>query len=277
MTERQLKSLLERKFGRATVAGGGNGTEIIVECPFCGHRKLSVNARKLVWQCWHCGESGTARKLLGRDVKVERPERPERRQVRLGYIPPGDTVPVGDLPEEHEAVVYLSGRKFDHRLISDAFGVSYCRAGRKFGGGVFDTSGTIVLPISENGSDIAWQARLLYDPSKVPPEQAWAYGWKREEDGSFVRPPKYFTSPGFRKGEHFFNLDNARRFRFTVVTEGAFDAMRVGMCAVAAFGKGLTDDQVSILRDGWPLVVLLLDPDAASDQEALKAKYEERA
>lgn len=273
VSEERLERMLEDKFGEVTRAGGGNGTEFIVDCPFCSRHKLSVNARKGVWQCWHCHETGMLRKLLGRAVKVNGPAKRERPKDK-GYIPPGELVPIDRLPYEHEACEYLRQRKFDPKQLSTNFGLSFCRKGRAFAGGVFNTSGTIVIPVHENGRLIAWQSRLLYDPSKVPEDEREAYGFVKDENGKFKVPPKYFTQPGFRKGEHLFNFDQARSFGFVVVTEGAFDAMRVGRCAVAAFGKGVTKTQIDILKSCWPVVVLLLDPDAESDQEELKRRME---
>lgn len=273
VSEQRLARMLEAKFGEVTEAGGGNGTEFIVDCPFCSRHKLSVNASKGVWQCWHCHESGTTYRLLGRSVKVDRPARRERPREK-GYVPPGELVPLDLLNQEHEACLYLRNRGFDPKALSRNFGLSYCKRGKAFAGGVFNTSGTIVIPVVENGVLVAWQSRLLYDPQKVPEEEREAYGFARDANGKFKVPPKYFTQPGFRKGEHLFNFDQARRFGFVVVTEGAFDAMRVGRCAVAAFGKGVTSTQVDILRSCWPVVVLLLDPDAESDQEELKRRIE---
>ena len=273
VSEDRLARMLGSKFGEVTRAGGGNGTELIVDCPFCGRHKLSVNAQKGVWQCWHCHESGTTRRLLGKAVKAVRAERVERPRSS-GYIPPGDLVPLDALNEDSEAWLYLKGRGFDPVSLCRNFGVSYCRKGRSFAGGVFNTSGTVVLPVCENGKSVAWQSRLLYDPSKVKADEMAAYGFVKDEKGRFKVPPKYFTMPGFRKGEHLFNFDQASGFGFTVVTEGAFDAMRVGRCAVAAFGKGVTDMQVQILRGCWPVVVLLLDPDAEDDQELLRRRIE---
>ena len=273
VSEQRLHRMLSSKFGEVTESRGGNGTELIVDCPFCGRHKLSVNASKGVWQCWHCHESGTTYRLLGKSVKAERPARRERPRERW-YVPPGDLVPLDVLNEEHEACLYLRRRGFDPKSLCRNFGISYCSRGRAFAGGVFNTSGTIVIPVVENGMSAAWQSRLLYDPTKVREEDREAYGFARDERGRFKVPPKYFTMPGFRKGEHLFNFDQAARFGFTVVTEGAFDAMRVGRCAVAAFGKGVTDAQVQILRACWPVVVLLLDPDAEGDQESLKSRIE---
>lgn len=272
MTERQLLKALQGKFGNVTESSGGNGTEMIIDCPWCDHHKLSVNANKGVWQCWHCHESGTVSKLLGYRVTVEKPERKPKPKVR-GYVSPGELIPLDELPEDHEAVLYVKNRKFDPKYLSQVFGLTYCRKGNSYGGGIFNTSGTIVIPVTMGGHEIAWQARLLYNPDSVKEGEEAAYGWLNE-GGKWKKPPKYFTMPGLKKGEHFFNYDMASKCGFVVVTEGAFDAMRVGRCAVASFGKSLTDVQVDIIRNTWPLVVLLLDPDAESDQERLRRRIE---
>jgi len=273
VSEQKLLRMLSSKFGHVTESNGGNGKELIVDCPFCGRHKLSVNAVKGIWQCWHCHMSGTTAKLLGRSVRARVAETRMERPKDRGYISPGDLVPLDVLPDDHEACLYLRSRNFDPKVLSRNFGLMFCSHGRPFAGGVFNTSGTIVIPVQENGKLVAWQARLLYDPQKVPPEEMAAYGFVKE-DGKFKVPPKYFTQPGFKKGDHFFNFDQASKFGFVVVTEGAFDSMRVGRCSVAAFGKGLSDVQVEILRECWPVVVLLLDPDAEADQEELKRRIE---
>lgn len=277
MTVSGFKSALERRFGSVTESSGSNGVELIVDCPWCDRHKLSVNPGKGVFHCWHCGEAGTTWKLMGRRVSVSTVEDPyekrRRRTQRQGYLSPGEIVPVGTLPDEHEACLYLRNRGFDPKVVSSTFDLCYCRKGRKYGDGIYDTTGTLIIPVQLNGELVAWQSRLLYDPSKVSPGEEAAMGWKFDaERGKYRAPPKYFTMPRFDKGRTFFNFDQASRFGFCVVTEGAFDAMSVGPCAVAAFGKSLTDAQVDILRSVWPLVILLLDPDAEKDQESLASR-----
>ena len=275
-----FKRALEHKFGEVTESSGSNGTELIVDCPWCDRHKLSVNPGKGVFHCWHCNEAGTTWKLFGKRVKVDVEEDPyENRRKRLrqsgGYLSPGELVSVGTLPYEHEACVYLRNRGFDPKVVSSVFDLCYCRKGRKYGDGIYDTTGTLIIPVQLNGQLVAWQSRLLYDPSKVKPGEEGAMGWKFDEGkGKYKAPPKYFTMPKFDKGRTFFNFDQASQYGFCVVTEGAFDAMSVGPCAVAAFGKGLTDMQVEILSATWPLVVLLLDPDAEEDQEKLVKRLE---
>lgn len=267
-----IVAALERRFGPATVASGRSGTEIVLECPSCGHRKLCANPSKNAYHCWVCESHGRLSDLLripaSRLASMKGAE-PPKRERRSGFVPPGQTVPLETVSLESSPGLYLSGRGFDPGRLGRVFGFEYCGAGRAFAGGVFSTSNTVVIPVVKNGVQVAWQARLLYDPDRVGEDMVPAMGWKWDaEKGKWRKPPKYFTMPGFDKGLHLFNRDNASRFGFAVVTEGAFDAASVGRCAVASFGKELTDEQVGILM-GWPAVVLLLDPDASDTQERL--------
>lgn len=273
---RSILRALERRFGDATVMSGASGTEIVLDCPNCGRHKLYVNPVKNAFHCWVCEDHGRLSTLLRmrpEDVRAMRNDfRPRKRKAGRGYVPPGSTVPVQTLDVESGPCLYLSGRGFSPKATGRVFGLEYCQAGTPFAGGVFNTSNTIVIPVVRNGVHVAWQARLLYDPDKVEEELWPCMGWKwDEEKGKWRKPPKYFTMPGFDKGRYLFNHDNAEKFGFVVVTEGAFDAMSVGRCAVAAFGKGLTDIQIGLLKS-WDAIVLLLDPDASSDQSKLARK-----
>jgi len=164
LSEGQLKKALSSKFGAVSVSSGSNGVELIVDCPFCGHyHKLSANPAKGVWHCWHCGEAGTLSRLLGQRVKVEVERRRPKPKAR-DYEGPGELVPLAELPDEHEAALYVRNRGFDPKCLSEQFGLCYCRKGRKYADGMFDTTGTIVIPVVENGREIAWQSRLLYNP-----------------------------------------------------------------------------------------------------------------
>ena len=69
------------------------------------------------------------------------------------------------------------------------------------------------------------------------------------------------------------NFDNARESDTVVVTEGVFDAIRVGKCGVATFGKAVSETQVGLLQQYWRHVVLLLDPDAEKAIEQTRAMF----
>lgn len=268
----QLESALAARFGRVTRTQGHNGLELVVDCPVCGRHKLTVNAKSGIYKCWRGCTSGMVDRLLGAHVAriAAAPVVEERKAA--AYYPPGELVGLRALPDDSPAVVYLRSRKFDVDEMSDVFGISYCRFGKCFAGGVFNASNTLSIPVVMDGVSVGWQNRLLYDPDTIPDDRCAMMGF-RFEDGKWRRPPKYFTMPGMDKGRILWNHDNARASDVVVVTEGVFDAARVGRCGVATFGKSVSDSQVAILQRNWKCVVLLLDPDAEREADALRLRF----
>lgn len=269
----QLEAELARRFGPVTRSQGHNGLELICDCYVCGEHKLSVNAVSGIYKCWRGCCSGTVQKLLGKKLPMTTAPAP-RPQRKTGYIPPGELAPLESADPDSAAAAYLSGRGFDYRELGRDFGFRQCTAGRTFAHGVFDTTGAVVAPVTFSGGMVGWQARLPYDPDKLDDEacRALGFAWNTAK-GKFVRPPKYFTMPGMDKREMLWNFDNARMSDTVVVTEGVFDAARVGRCAVATFGKSVSDVQVGLLQQYWRHVVLLLDPDAAKEAARLRTKF----
>lgn len=269
----RLEAELARRFGRVTRSQGHNGLELICDCYVCGEHKLSVNAVSGIYKCWRGCCSGTVQKLLGK--KLPMTTAPAPKPVRkAGYIEPGSLVPLASVPDDGPAAAYLGARGFDHRALGADFGFCYCGAGRQFFKGVFDTTNTIVAPVTVDGKGVGWQARLLYDPDKLDDAGCAMLGFKWDaKKAKYVRPPKYFTMPGMDKREVLWNFDNARRSDTVVVTEGVFDAARVGRCGVATFGKAVSDTQVGLLQQYWRHVVLLLDPDAGKEARRTKAMF----
>ena len=275
MNSIQLEGFLRQRYGAVKRSRGRHGLELLVQCPICKKRnKLSINANTGMYQCWHGCISGHIDKLLG-DVKAARFDQQEFRKPAPTAGPvdlPGELIRLVDLDQDHQAVQYLVGRGFNVKELDELYGLRYCREGKRYAGGLFNTSNTIVIPVYANGLLTAWQSRLLYNPDKIEdPEVMEALGWRQDEDGEWVRPPKYFTAPGWDKGKNFLNWDWARQGNLVVVVEGAFDAFAVGRCAMATFGKGVSEDQMRLLATYWDLAVLLLDPDARKDAERLYA------
>lgn len=262
----QLEALLQRRYG--SVKRGKGGRELITKCPVCGKRKLSVNTITGLYQCWHGCVSGHVDKLFG-DVRIARNEQIEFRKaapIARGVDLPGELVPLMSLSEEHQAIQYLINRGFNPKELDEIYGLRYCSMGKKYAGGLFDTSNTLVIPVYADGLLTGWQSRLLYDPKELDDATCTALGFPKDEDGDWLRPPKYFTMPGLDKGKILYNYDWARRSNLVVVCEGVFDALAVGRCAVATFGKGVTEYQANILKSYWDLIIILLDPgDAEAD------------
>lgn len=268
-----LQRELEKRFGQVTRSQGHNGLELVCDCPVCGKHKLSVNAVTGVFKCWVGCMSGHVRKLLKTHVAMTKaPVRIERRDY--GYIEPGTCVQLSTVDDNNPAAVYLRARGFDARSIGREFGAQYCTSGRRFAKGLFNTSNTVVVPIVMNGETKGWQARLLYDPDKLTDEQCSLIGlpWD-DEKKKYRRPPKYMTMPGLDKRTVLWNFDNARKSELVVVTEGVFDALRVGLCGVATLGKQVSDQQIALLQQYWRCIVVLLDPDADKESRALVGKF----
>ena len=269
MNRERLLRQVEKKFGPVQITSGHNGEEWIVTCPECGKQKLSINPAKGVFQCWHGCDSGSLSRLMGKHISVT-DMKPAKKQLIVPR-PPGELVPLSSLPDEHQAVLYVKNRGFDPKELGHKFGFTYCTRGRKFAKETYDTTNTIVVPVIMNNKLVGWQSRLLYNPDEIPEWKQPAMGWKQKEDGAFKKPSKYMTMPGMDRERVMFNYDNARNSEVVVVTEGVFDVAAVGACAIATFGKNVTQLQADSIATYWNYVVLMLDPDAPTFQDQLAA------
>ncbi|NLF67447.1 MAG: hypothetical protein GX575_00185 [Candidatus Anammoximicrobium sp.] len=162
---------------------------------------------------------------------------PARRDPLGPCLPPGDLVPLADLPDTHPAVGYLLLRGFDRQTFR-RFDLSFCEQAENRA-----VTGRIVIPIDFRGVRIGWQARLTHTPA-----------------GSHV--PKYLTMFGLPKAQILYNFDHARHMPYLVLVEGVTSVWRLGDVAVAALGKDLSEQQARLLAEasgGQRPVVVLLD------------------
>lgn len=269
----RIEAVIRHKFGAVQKSKGKNGEEYIVRCPKCGRKKLYINPNIGTYVCFKGCMSGVLSEIMDYDmssVKNLPPEPPK--PLPSNVQPPGTTSELGRLPSDHVAIRYLKGRGFDPQELNDKFGVRYCSTGRVFAR-MFNTSNTLLFPIWLNGTVVGWQSRILYNPDNLDPSQCAAMGMVKDEDGDYVKPPKYFTSPGLEKGRVLFNYDVARTSDVVVICEGPLDAAAVGACGVATLGKGVTEFQARLIKAYWKVAVILLDPgDADSDMDKLEAQ-----
>ena len=268
----QLEAVLRSRLGYVRRSMGRNGLELITRCPVCGKRKLSVNVVTGIYKCWRGCTGGRIENML-KDVKLEsvlatvdqrRITTPQDVQL------PGTLVSLTSLADDHHCIGYLRRRGLDIQQLDEWYGVRYCSEGRTYAGGLFNCSNTIVIPVYMDGVLKGWQARLLYNPENVPESEYAAMGFIQDDDGDWLKPPKYFTMPGMDKGALLWNYDWARKSEIVAVCEGVFDAIAVGRCAVATLGKGVSDAQMHMLVQGpWKLILGMLDPDARKENETL--------
>jgi hypothetical protein len=270
--DQELVRKLRQKFGRIRTSQGKNGKEYIVDCLACGGKsKCYVNPKLGVYVCFKCGDTGPISSLVDFTSESGGAHVYKPQELPSDINLPGLVSRIVHLEDDHPASMYLKQRNCDKKELDEVYGVRYCYEGRSYSRGLFNTTNTLVFPIWQDGKLVGWQARLLYNPDDMTEAEMQVMGFIQDEDGDFVKPPKYWTNPGLPKGRVFFNHDWAKQTQVVVVTEGVFDAIAVGRSGVATLGKGVTPAQVNRLK-AWPLVVLLLDPGSA-DKEMIELTY----
>lgn len=281
----QLEKILQQTYGSRWKKGRGRrGIEYRICCPFCPKRngkpdkafKMYMNPTIDKYNCYKCGARGHLSSLYGTlKSDANTPFQPVKRYKPKNIDMPGDVIPLKQAGYDNVAVQYLRERGFDTDILSDCMGVHYCTSGRTYGDGedfFFDTTSTIVFPIWMHGKMVGWQSRLLYDPDSLDDLGCTRYGIPKNSEGEWVIPPKYMTPPGVAKSEILYNFDNARKSKVCVVVEGPLDVAGVGMCGIGTFGKGISPEQINMMKSYWDLIVLMLDPDG-TDSETQQLVY----
>jgi len=160
--------------------------------------------------------------------------------------PPGEIVPLAELPADHPAVTYLAVRGFNARELSEHFGVGVCVAvnGDRFR----IAANRIYIPVTHNEKLVGWQARTAGDAK---------YG------------PKYYNAPGMQKSRMLYNFDTASKQPFVVIVEGVPSVWRIGAPAVCLFGKTLSAWQRLTIATTWvdKPVFVVLDSDAQDETD----------
>lgn len=242
-----LKRLIESKFGDSKSAG----KDIRVNCPFCifrGRRtpdkeyKLYITPDKDLAHCFRCDYASKASKLIPQiaslGVAFDKIQAQEQKPDELEGMP--NNCSLDSLPDDHLALTYLRNREFNpfHFLERIVFCPDYKKETHSFGP-------RLIFPIFQFGTYRGFQARTI---------------WKNTL-------PKYIGASNMKKKTLLYNYDEAfSQDEQLIVTEGFFDALRIGNQAVAALGKSISDEQLRLIRIGqFKRIVILLDSDAKKE------------
>jgi len=208
--------------------------EVRINCPFCSDHKLHlyINEAKGVFHCFRCETSGPVERLFlflegGEEEWPSRPSMPYRiddEHLDLIELPEGYSSEFCRSEEGRQALQYLQNRGIDEDTIR-RYAIGFCATGKY--------RGRIIVPIFHRGVLVSFVARAYHDgltPKVLNPSQDEAPA------------PSNFL----------FNLDQAVFFPSVVIVEGVFDALTTGVidgryCAVATFGKHLTENQIQLL------------------------------
>lgn len=237
---------------------GPRSHEYLLDCRACGSDRLRWNAQKGAWICWGCRRSGStidlvadfegitlrdaeeliADSYVGGDAPTSlsgvAPPKAKPRIRRLPTI----SFPPSVAAESHAQVFeYLCRR----RIALEAMRAYGLRAGIDG-----PTRGYVIFPVHMDGTVVYWQGRASWDPPFADAEQnkQWV---KAHRYRKTLNPLGDDTGEQATAGEVLFGYDFARTQPHVVVVEGPFDAMQVGVHAVALLGKG-TDAKLARLR-----------------------------
>jgi hypothetical protein len=228
-------------------------------CPFCESRvgsvdtkyHLGINILLGLFKCYRCEEKGFVTKLVslwdrlspGEALRVLRDHKAneisiDKLVLNHRELRPVDTFPSKIEPPEYSEWIisdhpYLNQRRIDTHMIHD-YGLGVCTNGR--------CKNRIIIPdFNEKGELIYWTARAMGD-----------------ED------PKYLHAPNSRSGSTLFNFWRAKNYEMIILTEGVFDAMRVGFDAVCTYGKSLKAGQrIMLLETKAKEIVIMYDADVS--------------
>ncbi len=222
-------------------------------CPWCGSGTgkygLGVHVRSLKVTCWKCGNHGLAevlKELTGESWRVTRDrihrldadDAPTSAVAKRGrFTPP---VGLGPLLPAHRN--YLTRRGFDPDYLASEWSV----------GGIGPDAvlqWRLFLPVHRDGHPVSWTTRAV--GSRV---QARYISASPEEETVPLKSCLY--------GE-----DKCRHA--VVVTEGPFDAIRIGPGAVALLGLSYTEHQV-VRLSRFPLRAICFDSDPVARSRARK-------
>lgn len=183
--------------------------------------------------------------------------RGERLSAEAGEVEwPGRVHRLDQMHPDSAPCTYLRGRNFDPAFLGARLGVSYLVEAKPR---YRYCEGRIIIPVYFGDKLLGWQARFVGEARDMPEGAA-----------------KYYSAAGMSRSCVLYNFDNARQYKYVVVLEGPAKVWRFGPEAVATLGKEVTGFQAELLARHWELVIVMLDPDAAAENEDLFEQLKER-
>jgi len=243
---KKLQTLLESLLNRGSTL---QNDEVAFHCNFCHHskKKLQVNLRTQMWQCWVCGAKGRSIYHLFKKLKASKMHF-EKLQQFIGYIPAKATeksyddlsLPIefksflqveSSNPEFWNAFSYLKKRGLTREDIL-RYNIGYCETG--------PYSKMVVIPSYDvDGILNFFTGRSYYN------------------DATFKH-----KNPKVSKDIIGFEVYVDWKYPITVV-EGVFDAIAVKRNAIPLFGKIVLEKlKKAVVKNNVKNINIALDKDA---------------
>ena len=232
-----------------------------ITCPFCDDKTFNGGFNNIgdYYHCWKCGGHNFKQALSlvtnipnnqiddliqqyqGRNILLNKLNKKHAKanQIKL----PTDTF----TKKERQ---YLKSRNFNPKFLHEKYKIS--------GGGITGKwKYRIIIPLILNDQIVSWTGRSILPKEilnklKIP-------RYKNLSIEESVIDPKSVL----------YNLDNCKN-KIGVLTEGAFDVMRLGDDFFCSFGTELTQSQISIISQKFDKVFILFDNEKKAQLKARK-------
>lgn len=234
-----------------------------VHCPYCievsGTFHGGFNDAGNYYHCWKCGghDFENTLSLVTRIPKSQIKDLIEQYQGRSRILKRlnkrESKVDKIELPTDTFTKAerkYLKSRNFNPKLLHEKYGI--------VGGGI---SGPwkyrIIIPLILNGKIVSWTGRSILPKEKLKELNISRY--KNLSIEQSVIDPKSIL----------YNLDNCKN-DVAVLTEGAFDVIRLGNDFFCSFGTELTQSQISMIKERFRKVFIMFDNEIEAQEKARK-------
>lgn len=234
-----------------------------IHCPYCtevsGSFHGGFNISGNYYHCWKCGGHDFKQTLsyvvgvpykdiddlieqyAGRNSVLNKLNKRQAKALKLEL--PTNTL----LPVERE---YLRKRNFSPKQLHEKYKI--------VGGGITGPwKYRIIIPLILDGKIVSWTGRSILSAKKLKELKIPRY--KNLSIEKSVIDPKSVL----------YNLDNCRK-KIAVLTEGAFDVIRMGDDFFCSFGTELTQSQISMIKERFEKVFIMFDNEEEAQAKARK-------
>lgn len=232
-----------------------------VTCPFCDDKTFNggFNNAGDYFHCWKCGGHNFEQALAlvtnipknqikdliqqyqGRNSLLNRLNKKQARATKL-------ELPTNTLNSVERE--YLRKRNFNPKFLHEKYKI--------VGGGFTGTwKYRIIIPLILDGKIVSWTGRTILSKEKQQGNKIPRY--KNLSIEQSVIDPKSIL----------YNLDNCKN-KTAVLTEGAFDVIRMGDGFFCSFGTELTQSQISIIKQRFEKVFVMFDNEKEAQAKARK-------
>lgn len=232
-----------------------------ITCPFCDDKTFNGGFNNIgdYYHCWKCGghnfeqalslvtniPSNQIKELIeqyqGRNLLLNKLNKKQAQATKLKLPTDGFT------KSERQ---YLLSRNFSPRLLKEKYKV--------VGGGLTGSwKYRIIIPLILNGQIVSWTGRSILPKETLKKLKIPRY--KNLSIEQSVIDPKSIL----------YNLDNCKN-KVAVLTEGAFDVMRLGDDFFCSFGTELTQSQISIIGQRFEKIFIMFDDEIKAQNKARK-------